>query len=336
MIQELNHTRILEISLGFWASKTLLSAVELGLFTELAKQPMNAQTISERFDLHPRAISDFLDTLVALQFLERDGEYYFNTQETSMFLDKAKPSYIGGTLDYTNKVLYPAWGLLTKALRSGQPQCGFDDSKDFFEQIYQDPQFVQLVLSGMTGISMDIAKAVAKKFPWCNYKTFIDIGTAEGGFPVQIALVHKHLSGGGFDLPVVASSFNKYVASFGFSERLHFYPGDFFKEPLPSADVLVMGHILHDWNLEEKLMLITKAYEALPHSGALIVYDTVLDNERRQNSFGLLMSLNMLIATRGGFDYTGTECTSWMHEAGFRKVYIEHLIGSHSMVIGIK
>lgn len=336
MIQELNHTRILEVSLGFWASKTLLSAVELGLFTELAKQPMNAQTISERFDLHPRAISDFLDTLVALQFLERDGEYYFNTQETSMFLDKAKSSYIGGTLNYTNKVLYPAWGLLTKALRSGQPQCGFDDSKDFFEQIYQDPQSVQLVLSGMTGISMDIAKAVAKKFPWRNYKTFIDIGTAEGGFPVQIALAHKHLSGGGFDLPVVASSFNKYVASFGCSDRLHFYPGDFFKEPLPSADVLVMGHILHDWNLEEKLMLITKAYEVLPENGALIVYDTVLDNERRQNSFGLLMSLNMLIATRGGFDYTGNECTSWMHEAGFRKVYIENLIGSHSMVIGIK
>ena len=191
-------------------------------------------------------------------------------------------------------------------------------------------------MHAMTGISMGAAKAMAQKFPWHNYQTIMDIGCAEGGLPVQIALAHPHLLGGGLDLPSVGPFFDEYVASFGLSDRLRFYPGDFFTDPLPQADVLVMGHILHDWNLEEKRMLLSKAYKALPPGGALIVYEAIIDDERRQNAFGLLMSLNMLIELPGGFDYTGADCSSWMREAGFRETYVEHLAGPDSMVVGIK
>ncbi len=97
-----------------------------------------------------------------------------------------------------------------------------------------------------------------------------------------------------------------------------------------------MGHILHDWKLEEKKMLIAKAYKKLPAGGALIVFEAVIDDERRKNAFGLLMSLNMLIETPGGFDYTGADCSGWMREVGFRKTRIEHLEGPDSMVIGFK
>ena len=137
-------------------------------------------------------------------------------------------------------------------------------------------------------------------------------------------------------MPSVRPVFEQYVNSHNLSNRLRFYPGDFFSDPLPAADVLVMGHILHDWNLEEKRKLLAKAYEALPQGGALIVYEAIIDDDRRQNAFGLLMSLNMLIETPGGFDYTGADCVSWMREAGFRETRVEHLIGPDSMVIGIK
>ena len=151
-----------------------------------------------------------------------------------------------------------------------------------------------------------------------------------------MAQTHDHLSGGGFDLPPVGPIFEEYVDSHGLGDRLCFYPGDFFEDPLPKADVLVMGRILHDLNLESKKILVGKAHEALPEGGALIVYDAIIDDDRSGNAFGLLMSLNMLIETPGGFDYTGADCSSWMRDVGFRETYVEHLVGPDSMVVGIK
>ena len=329
--------RILGLGLGFWGSKTLLSAVELGLFTELAKGSLDFETLAERLMLHPRSARDFLDALVALGMLERDDNTYSNTTETNLFLDRAKPSYVGGMLEMANARLYPFWGSLTEALRTGQMQNEAKGGEEnFFTALYADPARLEGFLKGMTGISMGAAMAIANKFPWNQYETFVDIGTAQGGLPVQVALAHDHLSGGGFDLPAVGPIFEEYVDSHGLSDRLRFYPGDFFEDPLPTTDVLVMGHILHDWNLEDKKMLLGKAYEALAEGGALIVYEAIIDDERRENAFGLLMSLNMLIETPGGFDYSGADCRSWMHEVGFRETYVEHLVGPDSMVVGIK
>jgi hypothetical protein len=328
---------IMQVGLGFWASKTLLSAVGLGLFTELAGSAMTAEAVCERLNLHPRSVRDFLDALVSLRMLDRDaGGLYSNTPEADMFLDRAKPSYIGGMLEMANTRLYPFWGSLTEALRTGRPQNEAKSGGNFFEALYADPERLEDFLSAMTGLSLGAARAIAQKFPWSDYQTFIDIGGAQGGVPVQVALAHTHLTGGIFDLPAVGPVFLKYVAKHDLKERLRFYPGDFFNDPLPQADVLVMGHILHDWDLEEKRMLLKKSYDALSAGGALIVYEALIDDDRRENTLGLLMSLNMLIETPGGFDYTGADCSRWMREAGFRETRVEHLAGPDSMVVGIK
>ena len=180
------------------------------------------------------------------------------------------------------------------------------------------------------------ARAIAEKFPWSDYKTVADVGGAQGGLLVQVSKAHPHLIGVNFDLPVVGPIFDDYTEENGLSDRLRFVPGNFFEDSLPSADVITMGHILHDWNLDEKRMLLDKAYRALPSGGALIVFEALIDDERKQNVFGLLMSLNMLIETPGGFDYTGKDCSGWMRDAGFRETRVEHLVGPDSMVIGIK
>ena len=336
MNQEMTPDSIMKLGLGFWGSKTLLSAIELGLFTKLAKGPASEHAILEDFKLHHRAIRDFLDALVALGMLQRKGDLYSNTPEADLFLDRAKPSYIGGVLEMCNARLFGFWNNLTEGLRTGQPQNEAKAGGNIFETLYSDPARLRQFLSAMTGLSIGVGRVMAKQFPWKEYRSFVDVGGAQGGVAVQLALEHKHLTGFNFDLPVVGPIFEEYVASFGLSDRLHFKPGSFFEDPLPAADVIIMGHILHDWNLEEKKMLVKKAYDALPSGGAFIVFEAIIDDERRTNAFGLLMSLNMLIETPGGFDFTGADCTSWMKEAGFRNTRVEHLAGPDSMVVGIK
>jgi hypothetical protein len=328
---------ILELGFGFWASKTLLSAVELGLFSELAGAgALDAEALRERLGLHERSARDFLDALVALGMLERDDGRYRNTPATELFLDRSKPTYVGAILEMANERLYGFWGSLTEGLRSGRPQNEIKSGGDFYEALYADPPKLRGFAKAMTAVSAGSARAIATKFPWERHETVIDVGCAEGGVPVQLARAHEHLTGGGFDLPALGPLFDNYVAEAGLSDRLRFYPGDYFADELPSADVLILGHTLHNWSREQNLVLLGKAHAVLPEGGALIAYEPFIDDERRENAFGLLMSLNMLIETRDGVDSTHAECQQWMREAGFRETYVEHLVGPSSMVVGIK
>jgi hypothetical protein len=336
MSEEITPQKIFSIGMGFWSAKTLLSAVELGLFSELANGPADLGTLMLKLGLHERSARDFLDALVAMKLLEREKGFYSNTPETDLFLDRSKPSYIGGMLEMANARLYAHWGHLTEALQTGRRQGENKESDDVFAALYADEKRLEGFLAAMSGGSAGPARAIAQEFPWSQYESFVDVGAAQGMLPATVARAHPHLSGAGFDLPEVKPIFERYIARQGLSERVRFLSGDFFKDRLPSADVIVMGRILHDWDLAQKRMLLAKAYEALPKGGALIVYDAIIDDERRENLHGLLMSLNMLIETPGGFDYTGADCKAWMREAGFSSARIEPLVGPQSMAVGVK
>ncbi len=327
---------ILKLGTAFWASKVLLSAVELGLFTALAAGPLSRQDLEVRLGLHPRGARDFLDALVALGMLDRREGRYANTPATGQFLDRGKPSYVGGLLEMANTRLYPFWGRLTTALQSGLPQNEAADGSDPFAAIYSKPELLRQFLGAMTGVSRPTARLIAAAFPWSEVTSFVDVGCAQGGCTAELALAHPHLKAIGFDLPAVGPVFEEFVGALGLGGRVRFAAGDFFTDPLPASDVIVMGHILHDWDLAQKQALVRKAHAALAPGGRLLVYDAIIDDERRENVFGLLMSLNMLIETPGGFDYTGAEAMNWMREAGFRAARVEALPDAHSMVIATK
>jgi O-methyltransferase/methyltransferase family protein len=328
---------IMQIGFGFWASKALLSAVEMGVFTELAKRPEGLEELTGRLGLHARSSRDFLDALVALGFLERRDGTYSNTRDTDLFLDKHKTSYIGGILEMINHRSYGHWGNLTEGLRTGLSQSELKGGgAPVFETIYADPARLREFLKAMTGVSRGANLAIAAKFPWAQYKTVVDAGPAQGDLLTQVLLKNQHLHGVGFDLPEVGPIFEEYVETHGLASRLRFQAGSFFTDALPKTGVIMMGHILHDWNLEQKRMLIRKAFDALPEGGALLAYDAIIDDDRSKNAFGLMMSLHMMIETYGGFDYTGADCQGWMRDAGFKETRVEHLVGPDSMVVGIK
>ena len=328
--------RLLQLGLGFWGPRAFLSAVELDLFSVLAKGPLDEGQLRKRLALHPRSARDFLDSLVALGLLRRTAGMYRNAPEAQAFLDRTKPGYVGGLLEMAAARLYPSWALLTESLRTGSPQNEAKNGGELFTALYADPERLRGFLSAMTGASMGSARAIAAKFPWQAYQTFVDVGAAQGCVPVQVAQEHKHLHGAAFDLPPVGPIYEDYVRSFGLTARLTFHAGDFFRDPLPQADVLIMGHILLDWDLQQKHLLLQKAYAALPKHGTLIVYDAMIDDARSRNVMGLLMSLNMLIETPGGFEYTPADCRDWMKATGFRKISVMPLTATESMVIATK
>jgi hypothetical protein len=328
--------RIFEIALAFRRSKALLTAVELGLFSALAEGPLESDALVRRLALHGRGARDFFDALVALGLLARDaGGRYANTREAEQYLDRRNAAYVGGFLEYLNARAYGSWGLLTPALRSGMPQSGPFEVGGF-DAYYADDSALAVFVRGMTGGSLMPAKALAAKFPWPAYRTVIDVGTAEGCVPVEIAHAHAHLTGGGFDLPVVGPAFARYVHERGLDGRLEFHPGDFLSDPLPKADVLIMGRVLHDWDLQTRKLLLTKACAALPPGGALIVWETLIDDARRGSEQALLSSLNMLIQTAAGAEYTSAECSAWLRECGFGETRILPLVGAYTAVVGIK
>ncbi|MBV9620664.1 MAG: methyltransferase [Gammaproteobacteria bacterium] len=331
-----NPHRLMQLGTGFWVSRAFLSAVELGVFTRLATGPLHEEALRKALGLHQRSARDFFDALVAMGVLKRRRGLYTNAPDAELFLDRNKPTYIGGILEMMAARLYGFWGALTEGLRTGQPQNESKHGADLFGTLYADAERLRGFLSAMTGISLGAARAMARKFPWKKYRTFCDVGGAQGAVGVQLALAHRHLTGSEFDLPPVRPIYEEYVRRFGLERRLSFTAGDFFRDPLPTADVLIMGHILHDWDLQQKQLLLSKAYAALPKNGALIVYEAMIDNDRSQNLPGLLMSLNMLIETPGGFDFTIRDCRQWMKAAGFRRAQAVALPGPDTMVIGYR
>ena len=328
--------RILEIAYSYRAAKVLMSAVELDVFTILSDGPLGSAPLARAIGLHRRGARDFLDALVALRLLERDEhDRYSNTAMADAYLDRGKPAYLGFLIEHIDRIEYRRWQSLTEALRTGEAQTGVGSSGNYPTR-YSDRATLDAFVRGMTSASQPVAAALARRFPWHEYATFVDIGTAQGAVPVAIAAAQPHIKGGGFDLPPVEPAFRSYVSEHGLSDRLRFHAGNFFSDPLPGADVLIMGRVLHNWDLPTKQMLLQKAHRALPENGAIIVYERLIDDGRRVNASGLLSSLNMLVMTAGGFDFTSADCMDWMHAAGFQRIRIDPLTGDHSMVVGYK
>jgi precorrin-6B methylase 2 len=331
----------MQVGMGFWPSKTLLSAVELELFTKLGAHAMTGADLGGLLGLHERGVFDFLDGLVALQLLERDGDgtdgRYRNTPATAAFLDKTKPTYVGGILEMANARLYGFWGDLTEALQTGAPQNEIKHSgKAMFEELYSDEARLEQFMDAMSGVSMGNVMALAEKFDFSRYNTVCDVGGASAQLSMALCRRHDHLRCLSFDLPVVAPIAQRKIARAGLADRVEVVSGDFFADPLPPADVITMGLILHDWNLEKKMQLIQAAYDALPDGGALIVIENLIDDARRENVFGLMMSLNMLIEFGDAFDFTGADFARWCREVGFREVEFIPLMGPGSAGVAYK
>jgi hypothetical protein len=337
----LSPARIMEVGMAFWPAKVLLSALELGLFTTLNGQAMSGHELQHALGLHSRANPDFFDTLVALRFLERDGDgpdaRYRNTAETALFLDRNSPQFMGGFLEMANARLYRFWNDLPEGLRTGTPQNEIKHTgAPMFAELYSKPERLEQFMDAMSGISAGNFQAFAEKFDFSRYRTLCDVGGATGQLSMFVARKHAHMTCVSADLPEATRVAERKIAAAKLADRVSARAIDFFAEPLPKADVITMGMILHDWNLEKKLHLIRAAYDALPSGGAFVVVENLIDDARRQNAFGLMMSLNMLIEFGDAFDFTGADFIGWCRGVGFKTFDVIHLAGPASAGVAYK
>nr|WP_295926689.1 methyltransferase [uncultured Dyadobacter sp.] len=334
---------ILQMGTGFWASKVLLTAVDFDLFTLLAdSKPLTAGELKQRLDLHcsDRHMFDFLDTLTGFGFLNREGiletATYSNGRDTDVFLDVNKPGYVGGLLKMLNKRLYGFWGALEEGLKTGKPQNEAKHGENVFDAIYKSPEQLENFVNAMSSIQAGAFMAFSQKFDFSKYKTLTDAGGCSGLLSTLVARYQPHMSCVSMDLPGVTAIAEKTIVKAGLNGRVKAVSGDFFNDAFPQADIVVMGNILHDWDEQQKLALMKSAYAALPEGGAFVAIENVIDDDRKSNVFGLLMSLNMLIETGTGFDYTLADFNRWARQTGFRSTSLLSLAGPTSAAIAIK
>ena len=340
-MSQLTPERIMHIGMGFWPARTLQAAIKLELFTALGARAMTGADLVEALSLAPRANPDFFDALVALQFLDRDGDgpaaLYRNTEEAAAFLDANSPAYIGGLLEMAHDRLYPFWADLVEALQTGKPQNEVKHTgKPMFDELYADPERLEQFIHAMSGASTGNFMMLAEKFDFSPYRTLCDVGGAEGMLAMAVARANPHMRCTSADLAAVEPIARKAIAAAGLADRVSTAAIDFLAGPLPAADVITMGMILHDWDQPTKKMLIAKAYDALPAGGAFIVVEMLIDDARRENVLGLMMSLNMLVEFGDAFDYTGADFAEWCSEAGFSRCEVMPLAGPSSAAIAYK
>lgn len=334
---QLNPSKIVEVGMGFWASKTLLAANKLGLFTLLAENgALNVAQIKIALSLDGKSLQDFLDALHALGFLSREGlndaARYSNTPETAAFLSKNSPQYMGGFLEMANDREYLYWANLEEGLRTGKPQNEVKETgKESFKAIYSKEEHLKVFTEGMSGIQAGSFNAFSDVFDFSQASTLLDVGGSAGLLSAMVAAKHPHMQCVTYDLPELTPFVEHMRQQFNVVDRVAIHNGDFFEEDFPKADVITMGNILHSFDLEKKQILLRKAFNALPDGGRLVIIEMILDDERRENTFGLLMSLNMLIESDGGFNFTEGELKAWVKAIGFSAISINNLSGPVSL-----
>ena len=244
---------------------------------------------------------------------------------------------MGGILEMANNRTYPFWNDLETGLKTGSPQNEVKNNNDNpFDAIYADPERLREFIRAMTGVQMGNFIAFAKQFDFSNFKMLCDIGGSSGALSAQVTLNNAHMKCTSLDLPSVSPIAQENLDAMGLGDKVNVVSGDFFTDKFPKADIITMGNILHDWGKADKKMLIKKAFEALPMGGALVVIENIIDDNRSENAFGLLMSLNMLIETLGGYDFTAADFSEIAKEVGFTQISVMPLTGPTSAAIAIK
>lgn len=324
---------ILQLVMAFYGSQALITAIELDVFSQLSGEFVDIATAEATLGLHPRGSRDFLDALVALGLLDRSSAGYRASTAARTYLDRTKPTYVGGYAMMAKHYLMPVWRQLGDAVRTGEPQVPTEGG--FFDG-YQDMAAARTFLGAMDAVNGKVGHDLTEAVDWSAYTSFVDVGGARGNLAAMLVNQHPGLSGTVFDMPDLLPFFDEHMTQLGLAERIGFAAGDFFADPLPSADVHILGHVLHYFGDTQRRQILESVCRAVNSGGGVAIYDRMIDEERRERPLSLLGSLNMLLTSPSGREYTPSELHGWLKEAGFEVRTTRPIGGTDVLVFAVK
>lgn len=339
VVGESSSGQVLEQAMAFQPAKLVLTALDVGLFALLAAGPATEPEIRERLGLHPRATADFLHALTGLGVLEAEDGRFRLAAATGGALGRdggGHASGLGGFLGMADRVMYPAWGRLADLLRTGRPQAGTFRGEDMFTELYRSPEERDRLVTMAEDASRPLIPALAGSFPWPQHESVLELGGCRGNVLAGLVRAHPHLQATVFDLPALRPAFDEHMTSLGLAGTVGFHAGDFFTDPLPAADVLMIGHSLVDWDDERRRELIARSYPAVRPGGAFLVWDPMLVPAGHSYLRNLIRSLNFRLMTPHGGGYRVADCEQWMRAAGYTDISARSLGHDVTLVVAGK
>ncbi|WP_327007977.1 acetylserotonin O-methyltransferase [Dactylosporangium sp. NBC_01737] len=329
----------MQLTTGFWAFKTVAAAHELDLFSRLSSTAgTTAGELAETLAIEERPAGMLLTGCAALGLLSKHDGRYVNSPLAEEFLVRGKPSYFGGWVQMLDQRLYPGWAKLTDAIRTNRPTTWHPDrQRSLFDG--EDPELLAVFWEAMHSLSTFTARALGEAVDLRGARRLLDVGGGSGAYDIELCRLYPDLTATVYELPKVADIAAGKVSAAGLADRIATVVGDFFADAaLPGGhDTTLLSMIMHDWSEVRCRALLQKCWTALPSGGRVIISELLVNDEHTGPAPAALMSLNMLIETEGR-NYTPSEYTQWLHDAGFqdvRTVWFE-APGANGAVIGTK
>jgi acetylserotonin N-methyltransferase len=316
-----NPELVLDLIQAFRRSKTMFAAVSLGVFDALHERPADARVLAAACGADPDAFARLLEACAGLGLLHKQGDLYSNTATAETYLRRDSPQTLAGYVLYSDQVLYQLWGKLDEAIVEGTHRWKqvFGGEGGIFDSFFRTGEARQTFLKGMHGFGLLSSPAVVRVFNLARFRRICDLGGASGHLALSACERYGAMHGIVFDLPQVIPTAAANIASSPVAARVQVVGGDFFRDPLPPADLYAVSRILHDWSEEKIRGLLTRIHAALPSGGGLLVAEALLDDDRTGPVPVHMQSLNMLVCTEGK-ERTEAEYRRLLEDAGFTGV----------------
>ena len=321
---------VMDMAMAFQASRILLTACELDLFTILAGKRLSAAQAARAMKTNTRATDRLLRALTAIGLLQVQRNRFSNTPVAELCLVRGKREFLGGLLHAVH--LWDSWSTLTRAVRKGTsvaPGPMHARSRDWTKPF----------IAAMHWRAARQAPAVLDLLDLRGVSRVLDVGAGSGAYAMAFARAGQDTRVVAFDLPKVLRLTRSYVADAGLLKKVSFVAGDYNRDAFGRGfDVVFLSAIVHINSPAENVDLVRRCAAALNPGGQLVVQDFVMDKPRTQPAFGALFALNMLVNTEAGDTYTEAEIRGWMKRAGLARIVRRNLdaAAATSLIVGRK
>jgi acetylserotonin O-methyltransferase len=328
---------VLELVQAFRRSKAMFTAVQLGIFDQLAAASQSAQQLAASLNLNEGALKRLLDGCVSLTLLEHEGDLYRNSPTAARFLVSNSPATLAGYVRYSDQSLYKLWDGLGDAVREGTNRWAatFGGRASLFDHYFRDESSTRSFLTGMHGFGQTTSDLIVRAVDLSHFKHLVDLGGATGHLAMAACVAYPDLQATVLDLPPVEKFALEHIAQSPVAHRVSFAGADFFADELPAADLYCLGRILHDWDDPKINILLTKIFAKLPTAGGLLITETLLNEDRSGPLYSLMQDLNMLVCTDGK-ERTESEYSALLKAAGFATVKFHRTGGLVDAILAIK